>query len=185
MTDESEKGPEPEMLRERLIEEIQRVFDGVSREDGITLHEADAIDDWETEQEILRARRKDRDLRWQDVPDEEIEEHCHSLAHLDAKGLRYYLPAFMRWILRHGRDSGSLSVDFTIYTLCPRDEPRLRDYFHERLGGLVEHEARVVCRFLRFLLEHEQDSCDLDAAREALDRHWARFCDGTGSALET
>src|ERR1700680_2624371 len=78
-----------------LIAEIMTAFDGVSREDGTTLHEAMAIDDYKSDEEQQAARGFDTEQRWQDVPDEEILACESALSFLDAKGFRYYLPAFM------------------------------------------------------------------------------------------
>ena len=39
-----------------LVAEITAAFDGVAREDGVTLHQAIAIDDYKTDQEQLDAR---------------------------------------------------------------------------------------------------------------------------------
>ena len=80
---------------DQLIVEITAAFDGVSREEGITLHQALAIDDWKTPREQLAARRLDIDQRWQDVPGDAIVAWESALSFLDAKGFRYYLTAFM------------------------------------------------------------------------------------------
>ena len=164
--------------RDRLIAEIERVFDDVSREDGITLHEADVIDYYGSEQEMKLARRKDREARWQDVPEEEIEKCYNSLAHLDAKGLRYYLPAFMRWTVRHARDSDSLSSDFTIYILCPNDDKAsLSEDQLKRFAAFDTHQARSICSFLRFVVEYDGGYLDTCVARQALGQYWGRYCD--------
>src|SRR4051812_37598398 len=93
-----------ESRREALIAEVTAAFDGVSREDGTTLHEADAIDDWKSDAECRVARRLDTEGRWQNVPDEDIWACCSALSFLDAKGFRYYLPAFMIYGLKHWGD---------------------------------------------------------------------------------
>ena len=62
-----------ESERAAVIDEIALAFDGVSREDGTTLHEAEAIDGYASEEEQLRARQLDTDTRWQDVPPQEIQ----------------------------------------------------------------------------------------------------------------
>lgn len=43
----------------------------------------------------------DTELRWQDIPDEKLERLADTLAFLDAKGLRFYLPRFMLYALEH------------------------------------------------------------------------------------
>ena len=167
---------EKETAREQLIAEIERVFDGVSREDGITLHEADAIDVQFPRWRRRLARWRDRERRWQDVPDRVIEGGHDSLAHFDAKGLRYYLPAFLRWTLRHGDKSSSCSSDFTFYTLIPGDGI-LEAYFYERIAGFTEDERRTICRFLRYVVRFSEFDSDAVAAQEALDGYWGQFCE--------
>ena len=105
-----------QQLRDELIAEIERAFDGVSREDGITLHQAEAMDDYyKPADRVAFARLKDRESRWQDVPDRDIERYRVILSYADAKALRYYLPAYMRWTLRFGEaaDSDSATVRST------------------------------------------------------------------------
>ncbi len=84
-----------ERSRQELIAEIVSAFDGVEREDGITIHEAIAIDDYKSDEEQLDARRLDTEKRWQDVPAEAIVACDSALSFLDSKSFRYYLPAFM------------------------------------------------------------------------------------------
>ena len=86
-----------ESLRERIIDQIRLAFAHVSREDGVTLHEAKVIDDYGSADERIAARVLDLDSHWQDVPDHLIEEHQETLCFVDPKGFRYYLPAYMVW----------------------------------------------------------------------------------------
>lgn len=162
--------------RDRVIAEIEEAFDGVSREDGITLHEADAIDSHASEDELQRARDKDCESRWQDVPDAAIEGGADSLAHFDAKGLRYYLPAYMRWTIRHGADSRSVSSDFVIYTLAR--SVGSGEYFEERIAGFTPAQCRAICRFLHYIVASGEPDFERDVARKALADHWGQFCYG-------
>ena len=45
-----------ESLRERIIDQIRLAFAHVSREDGVTLHEAKVIDDYGSADERIAAR---------------------------------------------------------------------------------------------------------------------------------
>ncbi|MBW3636304.1 MAG: hypothetical protein KY445_07550 [Armatimonadetes bacterium] len=92
-----------------LIEEITRAFDGVSRENGVSLSEARVIDDCGSDEERGKARARDTETRWQDVPDDDISHASDRPAFLDAVGFRYYVPAFVVWFLRY-TDSGSGQV---------------------------------------------------------------------------
>ncbi len=71
------------------------------------LHEANAIDDHASTPEQLAARLLEVDKRWQDVPNEWLEQMGSAFAFLDQTGLRYYLPAVMIWYLQYGDSTDS------------------------------------------------------------------------------
>jgi len=56
-------------IRAALIAEIECAFGDVQRGNGITLHQARALDDYRNEQEQAEARKSDTDTRWQHIPD--------------------------------------------------------------------------------------------------------------------
>jgi hypothetical protein len=53
-----------------LIDEITTAFDGVTRDDGVTLHQAIALDHYggHDPEKMAEARAKDLETRWQDIP---------------------------------------------------------------------------------------------------------------------
>ena len=55
-----------------LIDEITSAFQDVRRGNGVTLHEATVIDSYGSMEERAKARKKDTERRWQDVPDRDI-----------------------------------------------------------------------------------------------------------------
>lgn len=166
----------PELRRDELIRSIERAFDGVSREDGVSLNEAEVIDAYGSEAERRAARGQDLEARWQEVSEAEIERHGDVLPFLDPKGWRYYLPAYMTWTIRRLGRSASMSVDSTIYTLAPGTAPELKARALERYKTLSGNQSAVVCRFLRFMCDVVgEDGCDAVVAREAL-AYWGRFC---------
>ena len=167
---------EPHRRRDELIRAIERAFESVAREDGVGLNEAEGIDAYGTEAERAVARKRDVDVRWEEVPEAEIERHADILPFLDPKGWRYYLPAYMRWTLTHYGRSSSMSVDSTIYTLAPGTAQELKSRALERFKTLSGNQAATVCRFLRFMCDVAgEDECDERVAREAL-AYWGRFC---------
>lgn len=144
-----------EQRKQVLIEEITAAFDGVAREDGVTLHEADVIDDYGSLEERVEARKKDTESRWQDVPDEDIRWGDFIFSFLDAKGFRYYLPAYMVWCLRY-MDSddpaiASNTLQFLLYHL-QGGEGRL---FEDRFRLLTTRQAKAVTQFLVLVVERE------------------------------
>ncbi|MBI4346572.1 MAG: hypothetical protein HY553_06935 [Elusimicrobia bacterium] len=167
---------DPATRRDELLRAIEAAFDGVAREEGVTLNEAEVIDAYGTQAERKAARLKDSDRRWQEVPPAEVERHADVLPFLDPKGWRYYLPAFMAWTLLHYPTTESLAVDSTIYTLDPGDAPELKARALERYKTLSGNQAAAVCRFLRFMCDVAgEDFCDALIARRAL-AYWGRFC---------
>ena len=167
-----------QQIRDELVAEIERVFDGVSREDGITLHQAEAMDKYyQPAERVAFARRKDRESRWQDVPDRDIEMYYTVLSYADVNAFRYYLPAYMRWTLRFGEESDSSSGDSTIYTLTPPKEPDLQEHFLAHIAAFTDQECRTICRFLRWIVEFDEGKLASGAAREALEGYWSIFCE--------
>jgi hypothetical protein len=142
-----------ERQRDELIAEITAAFDGVSREGGTTLHEADAIDDWKSDEERRAARRLDTERRWQDVPDEDIWACCSALSFLDVKGFRYYLPAFMVYGLRHFEDDLNGILHSCVYHLLHEPQKSLRKSEPASIAGqyyFTDAQCRVIAKFLRF-----------------------------------
>ena len=106
---------------ENAIAEIETAFAGVQLGEGISLREADVIDDYGTDEERLAARAQDEVSDWRKISDELIEQHSYALCFMDPKGLRFHLPAHMRFTLRRYRDFESLSSDASISALCRSD----------------------------------------------------------------
>jgi hypothetical protein len=102
---------------QRIHDAIEDSFQGVQLEGGISLHEAVVLDDYGTQEERRRARLQDELDDWRRIPDETIGRYSASLAFLDAKGMRFYLPAFMRFAIRHYQRSNSPSIDYLLNKL--------------------------------------------------------------------
>jgi hypothetical protein len=110
--------------KDELLALIENAFNGVEREDGITLHEAAVIDDYGSEEEFVAARNLDTDSRWQDVPDSDISNHTSIYCFLDPKGFRYYLPASMSWAVKHYEEDENDCGFFTYLAVLPSVAPR-------------------------------------------------------------
>ncbi len=168
-----------EEIREALINDIREAFAEVSREDGVTLHEADVIDDYGSAAARAEARKLDTEERWQDVPDADIEKYDWILSFLDLKGFKYYIPAYMVWSLKNYQTSSSASVDATIYALAPPSSPDLQAWKLERWQVFDTLQAKTICRFLRFAVEQAVLCMDARVAQEALDSYWGKYCQPT------
>ena len=163
------------MTSEEIIVKIEQAFAKVTRGDGITLHETDVVDACGSDGERAKARRKDTDKRWQDVPEKAIEDHQEALCFLDPEGFRYYLPAYMRWSLRHFKTSSSLSSDATIYALAPSGNKGVTDWNRERWGVFTQEQAEVILQFLQFMAVCCEGYSDDSMAKLAIDTYWNQF----------
>lgn len=155
-----------------LINQITKAFEGVTRENGISLHEARAIDDYWVER-YPEARKEDTDTRWQDVSDEWIEYFYDVFSFFDAKGFRYYIPAYMIWVLKNYQTTQSNSVDSTIYALCVWQNPSFDYDPYARFRLLNAEQSKAVYDFLNFMVNYAADWVDAGAAKKALNQYWA------------
>jgi hypothetical protein len=172
-----------ENRRKALMSEITSAFEDVELQDGITLHEAVALDNYASQEERMAARRRDRHGSWKDVRDEEIAECESALSFVDWKGFRYYLPAFMLYSLSHWNyprkyrlDDKSRTLHGTCYHLLNfypkslrQSEPRL---FVEKYK-LSSAQCRAIASFLRFTIDFDNSSAD-EATVKAVER-WEQF----------
>ena len=170
-----------EAAKLELIKQITSAFDGVTREDGISLHEAVVIDDYGSDEQRAIARQKDNELRWQDVPDKWIEQSESALCFLDPKGWRYYIPAYMIWSLKHyiNSDLNHNSINSTIYTFKFSPDPD--DYYWSRFEILNQEQSKAVCQFLRFMTTHHEGYVNDSWRQEALKNYWGKFCNSMPS----
>jgi len=141
--------------RQELIAEIVSAFDGVEREDGITIHEAIAKDDYKSDEEQLDARRLDTEKRWQDVPAEAIVACDSALSFLDSKGFRYYLPAFMVCGLTNLDNDAGIAIETCEYHLLHEYPRSLRKSDPASIAakyGFTYAQCRAIAHFLRFVV---------------------------------
>lgn len=165
-----------EHRRRALLAEIAAAFDGVSREGGTTLHEAVALDDRESLEEQQAARRLDTELRWQDVPDEDIFACCSALSFLNEKGFRYYIPAFMTFGLRRWEDDWNMILNSCVHHLLQDYPKSLRQSDPAAIAGKFQFTAaqsRAVASFLRFVIDFDQTQA-APSTVQAIEK-WERY----------
>lgn len=86
-----------------------------------------------------------------------------------AAAFRYYMPAFMRWSLRHP-DSIEYVVESTLHAFDPGpDGARLRDF---QLSKFASFDAAQRCAVVGFLEVFEADADVGPVAAAALAHHW-------------
>jgi hypothetical protein len=171
-----------ESRRDALIAEIEAAFGGVTREDGTTLHEADAMDDRKLLEEQRAARRLDLERRWQDVPEQDIFACSSALSFLDEKGFRYYIPAFIVCGLRHWGDEADVILHSCEYHLLHDYPQSLRKSDPASIAGkyqFTDAQSQAVARFLRFIIDFDEVARDRVTV-EAVER-WERYAEGSHS----
>ena len=157
----------------RLLDQIHEAFGSVQLGDGVTLHEATAIDDYATPAQRQAARQLDTARRWQDVPDEHIAKHCSVFSFLDVKGHVFYTPAYMCWLLRTGYDTPSNSTEAAHAALNPWGK-------HEGGRQLKPHDmfspaqCQAIAQYLLYIYE-VLDEEGLSSVKEPLDRYWSQY----------
>jgi hypothetical protein len=123
--------------RDHIEAAIRSAFAGVQLASGISLRQTQVISDYGrgyTRAEFEALPESEVTDDWAQIPDDELAQDF-IVAHLDADGLRYYLPALMLWLLHHYDDedrviSGAdMTSIFTMAALAP--DPR----FEESYGG--------------------------------------------------
>lgn len=169
---------------EALIAEITTAFDGVSREDGISLHEAAGLDDYEYSSEERAANRaKDTDAKWQEVPNEWIAQMGLgdvALNYFDPKGFRYYIPAYMIWMLKSWRDGGvaNNTEHSIVFDLLARHDGSISEKDLARFSIFHAQQSKAIAHFLEFIAVQNPESIYggfSRNARKAIDAYWCQF----------
>jgi hypothetical protein len=165
-----------ETARSELIATIVAAFGEMQREDGVSLHEADALNNYGVEEDPARARAVDTEHHWWEVPDAHMERLYWAHSYFDAKGFRYYLPAYMTWALRvlPEPNANTTSLDSLLYTLTPSEEPPESNWlFQKQVALLTSEQCKAICSFLQYLVRYGDGYGEM--AQEALNRYWCKF----------
>lgn len=87
------------------------------------------------------------------MPDELLLNGDQTISFLDAKGFRYYLPAYLVWCLRYmdGEDEefSSSAFDSVDFHLMAVKKSRIDDYRLGRFKSLNFEQSKAVVHFLR------------------------------------
>jgi hypothetical protein len=150
----------------RLIADIASAFANVELGNGVTLHQARAMDDYESEAQQLFVRSNDTEPYWCEIPDDKLKHFHDVLVFMDDEGWVFYIPAFMTWILRHLDDPTDEHSGLDWSAILSLTDPGAR------VSLLNEDQSKCVCRFLRYL----DSLCpDIDLKR-GLELYWGWFC---------
>ena len=170
------------MEREAVAAAIRVAFAGIRLGSGVSLRQAQIIDDRGrglSQAEFEAVPRSEVTEDWTAIPDAELVRDC--VAHLDADGLRYYLPALMLWLLDHYDDEDRLFKDDadmtaigTILALAPSSE--FETSYRQTYEAFTREQRAAIASYLEALprlvgLEYE----DATRVARSLDRYWAQF----------
>jgi hypothetical protein len=169
------------MERDAIETAIRSAFAGVRLGGGVSLRQADAID-----ASVFGIETPD----FESLPESDVTDDWTRIApdalpnanisHLDANGLRYYLPAFMLWLLDHydadrlGEETAAMTVIGTIMALAP--PPEFDEAFRYRYSTFTDDQMRAVASYVEALprLVHLDES-DATSVNWAVDRLWRPF----------
>jgi len=165
---------------------VHSAFEGVRLDGGVSLVQARAMDDYQP----VPPQSDENDARWQDVTDETLRNYNDVHPFLCARSFRFYIPAFMSWILRHlddvdGRDSGL--ADSAIFFLIPSNVDFPETPPAPPRFSLLSHAQRhAISLFLRYVSANSE--CHRPEAEQAINDFWGDYCSagvgGLGSGGE-
>lgn len=166
----------PELIarRDALIADIQTAFKGVSRTDGVSWSEAEALDGYpHNRMDPQQEREKDREKKWEDLVDDPAWDAetgiCSEWSFLDSIGFRYYLPPAMIRNLRSG-ESESLCFHLTLHGVFHNSCLQSWQLFDAQ-------QCRCVSAFILFMRDHSA-AIDLDESNDwqrAYESYWHQF----------
>jgi hypothetical protein len=171
-----------EMEREDVQAAIRSAFAGVRLGSGVSLRQAQIIDvrgRGMSHAEFESLPRSEVTEDWTAIPDSELVRDC--VGHLDAHGLRYYLPALMLWLLDHYDDEDRLFTEGadmtaigTVSALAFSSE--FETSYREIFGGFTREQRAAIASFIEALPRLvELDDDDATRVASSLESYWAQF----------
>ena len=164
----------PLQIHRAVESEIRMAFRSVTLGRGTSLRQAQLADGF---QDIVRnahsASPADGEITddWSRVPLDELERDC--IAHLDALGFRYYIPALMLSVLNH-YESSSMRVIGTLDGLYPKKD--YWEYYMYRYSHLNPMQKTAIARFLAALPKLvELDFEHQKTVPRALRNYWGEY----------
>ena len=162
----------PLQIRRAVETEIRTAFRGVTLGQGISLRQARFADRFQDVPPHLRMGEITDD--WTQVLLDELESESDGIAHLDAFGFRYYIPALMLSVLNH-YESSSMRVIGTLMGLYPKKDSSW-EYGMHRYSLLNPAQKTAIARFLAALPKLvELDFQDQKIVPRSLRNYWGEY----------
>ncbi len=154
----------------QLLAEIESAFKDVLLKDGIGINQADRIAMEQRDVLVQKGRNLDRLwwTYWHEIEDKYIASYSEVMYYMDSAGLKWVLPAYMRYIIKHYKE-GSFSIDTTIYIL------EAGGLGIDKIDLYTQEQKRVIAKFLQFMVEVGEEWVDAQAAQSALEKVWGKY----------
>ena len=147
--------------RNKVRDQIEEAFCGVVLGSGIGLWEAQAIDDYESEEVRAEKRAKDEKLDWHKISSKHLNPCYSSLSFFDAEGMRFHLPRFLLADL-----DGTYRQD-VFFTLA-----QVPAYSRSQFAFLNLTQRQAIRSYLQYTLLLEDNEYDRPHIVRALDTFW-------------
>lgn len=158
-----------------IYEIITRAFRGVTLDGGTSLKQTEVIDRYGeevTEEEFRALPSTEVTDNWKAIPPQELDK-AQTLAHLDAKGLRYYIPALMLRLLEE-YDSTSMRTIGTLMALYPKKDSW--EYHMQRYSLFNQQQSWAIASYLETFPELVRlNDDDNKLVQRALKIYWSQF----------
>ncbi|HEX8833098.1 MAG TPA: DUF6714 family protein [Abditibacteriaceae bacterium] len=164
------------MNADEIEKEIKDAFKGVKLDGGISLRQAQSIDNYGegvTKEEFAALPQQDIIDDWTALTAELLDEYC-IIPHFDEKGFRYYIPAYIISVL-HEYDSRSERVSSTLSCLYPKKSDSW-EYHMRRYSLLNVQQRSAIAHFLQafpniVVLDYE----DTKVVERAMRNFWHQY----------
>lgn len=161
----------------QIVAMIEEAFADTKLGNGLTIHQREAVDGWQSAEEVTAARKRDPETRWQDIAREKIDHYGTSLIFLDPESIRFHLPAFMHYGLWRWQEEGSFSdADMLLYSLD--DGPCPDGYFSDAFRLLNDSQKQTVAAFLKFVSLVDEAYYG-NVAEKGLENGWEQWLPAT------
>ncbi len=148
------------MSKQSVEKEVTAAFAGVTLGAGTGLWEAQAIDDYASEDVRRSNRERDQRADWKLLDYDDLQ-RCHSsLSFFDTEGMKFHLPAYIIGSIRG-------KVDDPLFHLIQLDE-----YSLSKLASLSNMQRQSVVLYLQWCLEQQAYSFDHISITRALREYW-------------
>lgn len=170
------------MKSTEVIKLVEEAFANVRLGNGIGLRQAQAIDDYKTNETVQKSRELDEKNDWKNIKPELLDKCYSSLSFFDAEGMRFHIPAFMICDLK-----GLLNTADPVFYLWHGLDVKRKDseksyveeenikwwnYANERFGILNTEQRTAIKEFLKYKIE--QGLFYKDEIERALENYWNR-----------